>query len=119
MAYQLSDGEYKFMQIVWEFAPVPSPQLVGLCSERLGWKKSTTYTVLKRLCGKGIVRNENATVSVLAGREDVTASAADAFVEKTFGGSLPSFLTAFMSGKKLTETEAESLKRLIDAHQEE
>ncbi|WP_298031192.1 BlaI/MecI/CopY family transcriptional regulator [uncultured Dysosmobacter sp.] len=117
-SYHLCDSEYRFMQVVWNAAPVGSGHLVELCRERLGWKKSTTYTVLKKLCGRGLLQNENSTVTVLAPRETVTAEAAGDFVDRTFGGSLPGFLTAFMSGRKLTEEEAEDLKRLIDAHKE-
>lgn len=119
MAYQLCDSEYRFMQVVWDSAPVSSGELVELCRERLGWKKSTTYTVLKKLCGKGLVRNENARVTVLAARETVTAQAAEEFVDRTFSGSLPLFLTAFMGGRALSAKEAEELQRLIDAHRED
>ena len=110
MAYQLCDSEYRFMQVVWDSAPVSSGELVELCRERLGWKKSTTYTVLKKLCGKGLVRNENARVTVQAAEE---------FVDRTFSGSLPLFLTAFMGGRALSAKEAEELKQLIDAHRED
>ena len=116
--YHLCDSEYRFMQVVWESAPVGSGRLVELCEARLGWKKSTTYTVLKKLCERGLLKHENSTVTVLAEREAVTAEAAEIFVEKTFGGSLPGFLTAFMSGRTLSEEEAAELKRLIDAHRE-
>ncbi|MPM27867.1 hypothetical protein SDC9_74382 [bioreactor metagenome] len=119
MTYKLCDSEYRFMQVVWDAAPVPSPVLVELCREKLGWKKSTTYTVLKKLGDKGLLKNEDTLVSVLAPREAVTASAAAEFVEKTFSGSLPSFLTAFMGSRSLTAEEAEELKRLIDAHRED
>ena len=114
--YHLSNSEYRFMQVVWRAAPVGSGRLVELCGRELGWKKSTTYTVLKKMCEKGLLQNENSTVTVLAPQETVTAEAAGAFVEQTSGGSLPGFLAAFMSGRKLTEAEAEDLKRLIDAH---
>lgn len=114
----LSDSEYRFMQIVWEAAPVGSGRLVELCADRLGWKKSTTYTVLKKLCQRGILQNERSTVAVLAAREEVAAGAAADFVDRTFGGSLPGFLTAFMGGRTLTEAEAEDLKRLIDRYKE-
>ena len=114
----LCDSEYRFMQVVWSAAPVGSGRLVELCREQLGWKKSTTYTVLKKLCEKGLLQNENSTVTVLAPRETVDNQAAEDFVEKTFGGSLPGFLTAFMGSRRLTEQEAEELKRLIDAHRE-
>lgn len=117
--YRLCDSEYRFMQVVWAHAPLSSGALVGLCREELGWKKSTTYTVLKKLCQRGLLENEQATVTVLAPREAVTAEAAEAFVERTFGGSLPEFLAAFMSGRRLTEEEAATLKRLIDEHRED
>ena len=110
--------ESRFADMIWENEPVPSPELVKLAERELSWKKSTTYTVLKRLCGRGLLRNENSTVTVLAPREAVTAEAAGEFVDKAFGGSLPGFLAAFMSGRRLSAQEAEELKRLIDAHKE-
>ena len=116
---RLCDSEYRFLQVVWEAAPVPSGQLTELCRQQLGWKKSTVYTVLKKMCDKGLLRNENALVTVLVPRERVTAAEAEQFVDRTFGGSLPGFLTAFMSGKKLTAREAEEMKRLIDRYREE
>ena len=116
--YHLCDSEYRFMQVVWAAAPVGSGRLVKLCREQLGWKKSTTYTVLKKLCERGLLKNESSTVTVLAPREAVDSQAAEAFVDRTFGGSLPGFLTAFMGGRKLSNEEAEDLKRLIDAHKE-
>ena len=116
--YHLCDSEYRFMQVVWAVAPVGSGKLVELCAEQLGWKKSTTYTVLKKLCERGLLKNEGSIVMVLAPQETVTAEAANDFVEKTFGGSLPGFLAAFMSGRKLTAKEAEDLKHLIDEYQE-
>ena len=115
---RLCDSEYRFMQVVWEAAPVNSGRLALLCRERLGWKKSTVYTVLKRLCDRGLLCNENSVVTALAEREAVDAEAAEDFVDRTFGGSLPGFLAAFMKGRSLTEQEAEDLKRLIDARQE-
>ena len=116
--YHLSDSEYRFMQVVWDAEPVGSGELVALCREKLGWKKSTTYTVLKKLGERGLVQNEESVVTALVSREAVTEAAAETFVDKTFNGSLPGFLTAFMSGRKLTEQEAEDLKRLIDQYQE-
>lgn len=114
----ISDSEYRFLQVVWENAPVGSGRLAVLCGEKLGWKKSTTYTVLKKLCQRGILRNEDSVVTALYPREEVTAGAAGEFVDKTFGGSLPGFLTAFMSGRRLSREEAEELKRLIDRYKE-
>ena len=116
--YHLTDGEYRFLQVVWGAEPVGSGHLVELCRQQLGWKKSTTYTVLKKLCEKGVLQNENSTVSARVPREAVDNQAAEAFVDKAFGGSLPGFLTAFMGGRKLTDREAEDLKRLIDQYKE-
>ena len=115
---RLCDSEYRFLQVVWEAAPVPSGQLAELCRQQLGWKKSTMYTVLKKMCEKGLLQNENALVTVLVPRERVTAAEAEQFVDRTFGGSLPGFLAAFMSGKKLTAREAEEVKQLIDRYRE-
>ena len=116
--YHLCDSEYRFMQVVWDTAPLSSGQLVAVCAEQLGWKKSTTYTVLKKMCEKGLLQNEHSFITVLAPQEAVTADAAESFVERTFGGSLPCFLTAFMSGRTLSEEEATELKQLIDRHKE-
>lgn len=111
---RLCNSDYRFMMIVWDHAPVGSGELVRLCQEQLGWKKSTTYTEIKRLCEKGLLKNEKAVVVPLVTREEVQAQESDAFVERTFAGSLPGFLTAFLGGKKLSDREAEELKKLID-----
>ena len=116
MEYHIADSEYRFMQVVWEAAPVGSGRLVKLCSEKLGWKKYTTYTVLKKMCLKGLLQNEKSVVSVVVPRELVDNQAAEQFVDRTFGGSLPGFLAAFMGSKKLSDAEAEELKHLIDEH---
>ena len=116
--YKLFDAEYRLMELVWNLEPVNSTALARRCEAELGWKKSTTYTVLKKLGERGLVQNEESVVTALASRETVTAEAAEAFVDKTFNGSLPGFLAAFMGGRKLTEREAEDLKRLIDQYQE-
>lgn len=116
--YHLTDSEYRFLRVVWDAEPVGSGHLVELCREKLGWKKSTTYTVLKKLCEKGVLQNENSTVTSAVPREAVDNQAAEAFVDKAFGGSLPGFLAAFMGGRKLTDREAEDLKRLIDQYKE-
>jgi len=112
--WKLCNSDYRFMTIVWECAPIGSGELVRLCQERLGWKKSTTYTEIKRLCEKGLLKNEHAVVEPLVSRETVQAQESDAFVERTFAGSLPGFLTAFLGGKKLSDREADELKKLID-----
>lgn len=116
--YRLCNSDYRFMSIVWDHAPVGSGELVRLCQAELGWKKSTTYTEIKRLCEKGLLKNEKAVVEPLVTRERVQAQESDAFVKRTFGGSLPGFLTAFLGGKKISAKEAEELKALIDACQE-
>ena len=113
---KLCDSDYRFMTIVWENAPVNSGQLVKLCSQILGWKKSTTYTTIRKLVEKGYISNENATVSVLIEKGRVQADESEYFVKRTFDGSLPQFLAAFLGGKKISEKEAEKIKALIDEH---
>ena len=112
--YKLFDAEYKFVSIIWDNEPINSTELVKLCADKLGWKKSTTYTVLKKLCERGILQNVDATVTALVKREDVQRYESRAVLEKTFDGSLPKFLTAFLSGRKLSEQEAGELKRIIE-----
>lgn len=112
----LCDSDYRLLELVWEHTPVPSGQLVRLCQERLGWKKSTTYTQLKRLCDKGLVRNENALVTPLVSRDQVQRRESNYFMERTFHGSLPGFVAAFLGGKTLSDREAEELKQLIDQY---
>ena len=111
---KLYDAEYRLMEIVWELEPLSSTELYKACLPRLGWKKSTTYTMLRKLCERGILRNENSAVTSLVKREDVQRYESQAVVDKWFDHSLPRFLAAFLGEKKLTEEEAEELKRLID-----
>lgn len=118
MDLKLCDSDYKFMTIVWEYAPLNSGELVTLCKEHLGWKKSTTYTVIKKLSERGFIKNENATVTVLVQKEDCQVAETDYFIERTFGGSLPGFLAAFLNSRTLSEEEAEEIKKMIDAHKE-
>lgn len=117
-AYKLTDSEEKFAELIWQNEPIGSGDLVKLCEKEMNWKKSTTYTVLKKLCEKGIFQNENAVVSSLIRMDEYYAKQSIRFVEDTFGGSLPKFLTAFIGGRKLSEHQAEELKRLIDEHKE-
>ena len=107
-------GEYRLMEVLWESAPVNSTQLVTLCREQLGWTKSTTYTVLRKLCRKGAARNERAVVTPLLTREQVIRAQGEELAVKA-GGMAP-FLNAFFSGRKLTMEEALELKDLIDQH---
>lgn len=116
--YKLTESEEKFAELIWKTEPIASGDLVKLCDNEMNWKKSTTYTVLKKLCEKGIFQNENAVVSSRVTKEDYYAKQSIRFVEDTFGGSLPKFLTAFMGGKKLSKHQAEELKKLIDEHKE-
>lgn len=116
---KLCESEYRFASIVWESEPISSGELVRLCKEQLGWKKSTTYTVLKKLCERDVLKNENATVTALIKQEQVQRFESREFINRTFGGSLPKFITAFMNDKKLSRQEAESLKKLIDSYKEE
>lgn len=113
---RLAEAEYRFACIVWEHEPLPSGKLVELCAAQLGWKKSTTYTVLKKLVDRGVLRNENAVVTSVIPKEDIQRGESQAVVERTFGGSLPSFLAAFMGGRTISDAEAEELKAIIDQY---
>lgn len=116
---KLCDSDYRFMLVVWEYAPVNSGELVKRCNEILGWKKSTTYTAIKKLSEKGYIQNDNAIVSVLIPKERVQREETKYFVDRTFGGSLPQFIAAFLGGgKKLSGEEAEKLKAMIDEYSE-
>lgn len=115
----LTPAEEKLAALIWQGAPLTSPELVALAERELEWKKSTTYTVLKKLCDKGVFQNQNATISILLTREEQAARQSRRYVEHTFGGSLPKFIAAFFSGRKLTAEQAEELRRLIEAHEEE
>lgn len=112
--YKLFDAEYKFASVIWDNEPVNSTELVRLCAEKMGWKKSTTYTVLKKLSERGILQNKEAVVTALVKREDVQKYQSNAVVEKSFDGSLPKFLTAFLGERKITEQEAKELKQIIE-----
>lgn len=116
---KLGESEYRFAGIVWENEPIGSGELVKLCEEHLGWKKSTTYTVLKKLCDRGVLQNEDAVVTAPIKREQVQKFESEQVVNKAFGGSLPQFITAFMGDKKLTKNQADKLKKLIDSYKEE
>ena len=116
---KLCESDYRFMSVVWDSAPVSSGALVRLCQERLGWKKSTTYTVLKKLADKGFLKNEDSTVTALIPREQVQIFESGYVVDKAFGGSLPAFIAAFTQGRKLTAQEADEIQRLINASRKE
>lgn len=115
---RLAEGEYRFARIVWENEPLPSGKLVELSQKELGWKKSTTYTVLKKLVERGILRNENAVVTAAVPKEEILREESRAVVDRTFEGSLPSFLAHFMGGKTISDAEADELKAIIDRFRE-
>lgn len=112
-APKVYESEYRFCLILWENEPIKSKELVKLCEERLGWKSTTTYTVIKRLSKRGIVKNENTIVTSLVSKEMVQEAEIEELMEKTFEGSLPAFVAAFGRHKKLSDEEMEELKRII------
>jgi len=112
----LTEAEGKLADLIWREAPLTSPDLVALAQKEIDWKKSTTYTVLKKLCNKGVFKNENAIVSVVLTREEQMARQSQRYVEDAFGGSLPRFIASFISGGNLSPQEALELRRLIDTH---
>ena len=116
--YKLAEAEEKFAKLIWKNEPIGSGDLVKISEKEMNWKKSTTYTVLKKLCEKGIFKNKDTVVSSVITKDEYYAKQSVHFVEDTFGGSLPKFLTSFISGKKLSNHQAEELKRLIDEHRE-
>ncbi len=112
--YRLGAMETRFAELIWQHAPVASGELVKLCQDAFGWKKSTTYTMLRRLCERGLFQNEGGTVSALLTPEAFSAAQSAAFVDETFGGSLPKFVAAFAARRKLDDREIAALQALID-----
>ena len=112
---KIFDSEYRFCLILWREGPINSPKLARICREELGWSRTTTYTVIKRLSDRGVVKNENATVRSLVSKEEVQAAEMDELLEKTFEGSLPAFIAAFARRQKLTEEEVAELRRIIES----
>lgn len=115
---RLAEGEYRFACIVWDNEPLPSGKLVDLCAQQLGWKKSTTYTVLKKLCDRGIFQNQDGQVTSLMSRQEFQAAQSRKFVEDTFQGSLPAFIAAFASRKRLSREEIREIRSMIDSYEE-
>ena len=115
---KIGEIEYRFMSIIWGNEPLSSRDLVDLCADKLGWKKSTTYSTLKKLSEKGLLQNIDSKVSSLISQEELQTYRSEQFMENTFSGSLPCFLTAFLCGKKISQKEADNLKKLIDLHKE-
>lgn len=108
------ESEYRFCLILWEHEPIKSSELVNLCKEQLGWKPTTTYTVIKRLSERGVLKNENTIVSALVTKDEVQAAEIDELVEKKFEGSLPAFIAAFTRHQKISEDEIDEVQRMID-----
>ena len=119
MVPKIFESEYRFMEILWEKEPVSSSELVRLCLERLEWKKSTTYTVIKRLSERGVVKSENAVVTAVVSREEAQSAESMEIVERNFCGSLPQFVAAFTRKKELTAKEAEEIQKIIDSYKGE
>ena len=110
------ESEYRFCLILWEHEPIKSSELVNLCKEQLGWKPTTTYTVIKRLSERGVLKNENTIVSSLVSKDEVQASEINEMVEKTFEGSLPAFVAAFTKHQKISEKEIDEVQKMIDRY---
>ncbi len=114
--FDLGEVQARFADLVWEHEPIGSGELVKLCQKELNWKKPTTYTVLRKLCEKGIFKNDKGTVTSVISREDFNSAKSERFVEETFQGSLPAFVAAFMSRKPLSDSEAAEIQRMIDEY---
>lgn len=111
---KIPEGEYRFCLIMWAHEPVSSLELVKLCQEQLGWKRTTTYTVIKRLGERGILKLENGIVTALVSREEAESAEIETFVESRFGGSLPAFVAAFTKRKDVSEKDLDEMQRMID-----
>ena len=115
---ELGEVQAAFADIIWEHEPVGSGELVKICERELGWKKPTTYTVLRKLCEIPLFKNENGIVSSVISRNEFNASKSEKFVEDTFAGSLPAFIAAFISRKKISAKEADEIQKMIDEYKE-
>lgn len=113
---KIFESEYRFCLILWEKEPVKSSELVALCREQLGWKPTTTYTVIKRLAERGVLKNENTVVTSLVTKDEVQASEIEELVESRFGGSIPAFISAFTRHSKLSDSELDEVQEMIDRY---
>ena len=113
------ESEYRFCLIMWEHEPIKSSELVKLCSEQLGWKPTTTYTVIKRLSERGVLKNEKTVVTSLVTKEEVQTAEIDEMMEKTFQGSLPAFIAAFAKNRRLSDKEIDEVQEMIDRFRKE
>ncbi len=116
---ELGDVQAAFADIIWDNEPVGSGELVKICEKELNWKKPTTYTVLRKLCEKGLFKNEDGVVTSLLSKEEFNASKSEKFVEDTYEGSLPAFIAAFMSHKKISKSEIDEIQKMIDEYKGE
>jgi predicted transcriptional regulator len=112
--YRLFDAEFKFVSIIWKREPINSTELTKVCLNEIGWKKSTTFNMIRKLVERGILQNENAIVTTLVKKEQVQKYESETLLNKAFDGSLPGFLAAFLKDKKLTKKEADEIKRMIE-----
>ena len=117
--YELGEVQSRFADIIWANEPVSSGELVRLCEAELGWKKSTTYTVLRKLCEKGIFANRDGEVRSLMSREEFYSRRSELFVQESFGGSLPAFIAAFTSGRRLSAEDAAQIRRMIEEYEQQ
>ena len=113
---KIFESEYRFCLLLWEHEPLKSSELVSLCQEKLGWKPTTTYTVIKRLSKRGVVKNENTIVTSLVSKDEIQASEIDELVEKNFEGSLPAFVAAFARHRALSAKELDEMQKMIDSY---
>jgi len=113
---KIFESEYRFCLILWEHEPIKSSELVRLCSEQLGWKPTTTYTVIKRLSERGVLKNENTIVTALVTKDEVQAAEVDELMEKKFEGSLPAFIAAFTKHQRLSQRDIDEIQRMIDRY---
>ena len=111
---KIFESEYRFCLILWENQPIRSMELAKLCKEKLGWSKTTTYTVIKRLGERGVLKNEDAVVTAMVSKEEVQLSELDELMEKKFEGSLPAFIAAFARRQELSEKDVEEIRRIIE-----
>ena len=116
---KIFESEYRFCLLLWEHEPINSTHLAALCKEKLGWSKATTYTVLRRLADRGVLKNENATVTSLVTKQEVQRSRLTEMVDETFEGSMPAFSAAFSHSKRLSKSEVDQLREMIDNYKEE
>ena len=114
MTPKVFESEYRFCLLLWEHEPIKSTELAKICEAELGWKKATTYTVIKRLSERNVIKSENAIITSLVSKSEVQTAEIDDMVEKTFAGSIPDFLAAFAKSKKLSKKEIQEIQKLID-----